>query len=90
MEQRPQVALEGRRHDGECYKQYTRIFKIDTEITSYRQHTGVLKIDAEIVEYHATMESCSDSSMSTFQTSCEHVLIVLTVCAWRAVYCTYL
>jgi hypothetical protein len=27
------------------------------------------------------------SSMSIFQTSCEHVL-VLTVCAWRAVYCT--
>jgi hypothetical protein len=26
----------------------------------YRQYTGVLKIDTEIVEYHATMESCSD------------------------------
>jgi hypothetical protein len=25
------------------------------------------------------------SSMSIFQTSCEHVLVVLTVCAWRAV-----
>jgi hypothetical protein len=28
------------------------------------------------------------SSMSIFQTSCEHALVVLTVCAWRAVYCT--
>jgi hypothetical protein len=28
------------------------------------------------------------SSMSIFQTSCEHVFVVLTVCAWRAVYCT--
>jgi hypothetical protein len=26
-----------------CYKQYTRIFKTDNEMTSYRQHTGVLK-----------------------------------------------
>jgi hypothetical protein len=25
------------------------------------------------------------SSMSIFQTSCEHVLVVLTVCAWGAV-----
>jgi hypothetical protein len=32
-----------------CYKQYTGIFKIDTEMTCYRQHTGVLKIDTEIV-----------------------------------------
>jgi hypothetical protein len=24
------------------------------------------------------------SSMSIFQTSCEHVLVALTVCAWRA------
>jgi hypothetical protein len=31
-----------------CYKQYTGIFKIDTEMTCYRQYTGVLKIDTEI------------------------------------------
>jgi hypothetical protein len=30
------------------YKQYTGIFKIDTEMTCYRQYTGVLKIDTEI------------------------------------------
>jgi hypothetical protein len=33
---------------GYCYKQYTGIFKIDTEMTCYRQYTGVLKIDTEI------------------------------------------
>jgi hypothetical protein len=31
-----------------CYKQYTGIFKIDTEMTCYRQYTGVLKIDTEM------------------------------------------
>jgi hypothetical protein len=31
-----------------CYKQYTGLFKIDTEMTCYRQDTGVLKIDTEI------------------------------------------
>jgi hypothetical protein len=31
-----------------CYKQYTGIFKIETEMTCYRQYTGVLKIDTEI------------------------------------------
>jgi hypothetical protein len=46
-----------------CYKQYTRVikintetvlqtihrhFQIDTEMTCYRQYTGVLKIDAEM------------------------------------------
>jgi hypothetical protein len=28
-----------------CYKQFTGIFKIDTEMTCYRRYTGVLKID---------------------------------------------
>jgi hypothetical protein len=37
-----------------CYKQYTRIFKIDTEMTCYRQYTGVLKIDAEKKRYKRT------------------------------------
>jgi hypothetical protein len=38
------------------------------------------------VEYHAIMESCSGMSCySIFQTSCEHVLVALTVCACRAV-----
>jgi hypothetical protein len=31
-----------------CYKQYTGIFKIDTEMTCYRQYMGVLKIDTVI------------------------------------------
>jgi hypothetical protein len=31
-----------------CYKQYTGIVKIDTEMTCYRQYTGVLKIDTEM------------------------------------------
>jgi hypothetical protein len=35
-----------------CYKQYTGIFKIDTEMTCYRQYTGVLKIDTEIASVH--------------------------------------
>jgi hypothetical protein len=31
-----------------CYKQYTGIFKIDTEMTYCRQYTSVLKIDTEM------------------------------------------
>jgi hypothetical protein len=41
------------------------------------------------VEYHATVESCSlTSSMSIFQTSCEYVLVALTMragCALRPI-----
>jgi hypothetical protein len=31
-----------------CYKQYTGIFKINTEMTCYRRYTSVLKIDTEM------------------------------------------
>jgi hypothetical protein len=42
-----------------CYKQDTRVIKIDTKTVLLTVHRH-FKIDTEIVEYHATMESCSD------------------------------
>jgi hypothetical protein len=32
----------------ECYKQYTRVLIIDTEMTCYKQYTGIFKIDTEM------------------------------------------
>jgi hypothetical protein len=57
--------------DSQYYKQYTGIFKIDTEMTCYRQYTGVLKIDTEIASVlYIRMHSSRDRHCCIYRYKC--------------------